>query len=76
LKNRSRVPDFKIKSTNKVIECHGIYWHKDEIFDRGKELIEEYKESNIDCFIIWEDEWNTYPKEVIEIIKEEWGDCH
>ena len=52
-------PDFivePIEKTRKVIYHHGIYWHQEELDDRGEKLVNQWKEIGYDCLIIWEDE--------------------
>ena len=34
----------------------GIYWHQEELDDRGEKLVNQWKEIGYDCLIIWEDE--------------------
>jgi len=52
-------PDFivePIEKTRKVIYHHGIFWHRDELHDRGETLINLWKEIGYDCLVIWQDE--------------------
>ncbi|KKN25557.1 hypothetical protein LCGC14_0883410 [marine sediment metagenome] len=57
--NKSSNPDFiiePIKKTKQVIYFHGIYWHRAELYNRGQDLIDAWKDIDYDCLIIWEDE--------------------
>jgi len=52
---KPRNPDFvimNISKTRKVIECNGIFWHKEA---RGT-LTKLYEEIDYKCLEIWEDE--------------------
>jgi len=69
---KNHIPDFKIKGTNKIIECHGTYWHRNELIDRGKKLIKLYLKSNLDCYIIWEDYWKKCPNYILQDIYWRW----
>lgn len=57
-------PDFKITGQNKVIEVFGgkDFYHTEK---EASQLIGLYKEINIGCLIIWEDEINKQPEQVI-----------
>ena len=57
--NKPSNPDFiiePIKKTRKVIFFHGIYWHRNELHNRGQDLIDAWKQIGYDAMIIWEDE--------------------
>lgn len=56
-------PDFKITGQNKVIFIHGNYWHRGE---NTQELINLYKQIDIDCLIFWENEIYDNPKYVLD----------
>ena len=52
-------PDFvvePVEKTKKVIYHHGIYWHRNELHNRGQDLIDQWKQLDFECLIIWEDE--------------------
>lgn len=70
-------PDFivePIKKTKKVIFFHGIYWHRDELHNRGQDLINQWKQLGYKCLIIWEDElFNLKPvlQKIAEFIEQD-----
>ena len=67
-------PDFivePIKKTRKVIFHHGLFWHKDELKDRGQELIQLWDEIGYECLIIWEDKLEATPDLIASFIGQE-----
>ena len=45
-----------IKQTRKVIFYHGNYWHRNELHNRGQDLINQWNKIGYECLIVWEDE--------------------
>ncbi|MBC8460064.1 MAG: hypothetical protein H8D67_18910 [Deltaproteobacteria bacterium] len=70
---QSTNPDFivkPVKKTRKVIYHHGIYWHRNELHNRGQDLIDQWKQIGFDCLIIWEDELHKDPEGVLNKIND------
>lgn len=66
LNGKYKNPDFKVKGENKVIEIFGDYHHRN---DNPAELISLYKQSGIDCLVIWEREVYNHPENVKRMVK-------
>lgn len=57
--NSNKNPDFKIHGKNKVIECYGDYWHRN---DKPEDIVKLYNEVGYECLVIWEHELKNIDK--------------
>ncbi|MFH1547535.1 MAG: NUMOD3 domain-containing DNA-binding protein [bacterium] len=60
-----RFPDFVDKSSRKIIEVFGDYWHKN---DNPQDKIDYYQENGYSCLVIWASEMYTQQEKTIQKI--------
>ena len=74
-----KLPDFKVKGQNKVVEIYGNYWHSEEFVKKNngpdyahdsQRMVEEFSKVGIDAKVYWESEVLENPDRIVaEIVR-------